>query len=126
MSTSPVAGPSTGERREEQVAACLLDVNLGELCSLAGVHQRDAHILLGRKDYPTKIKLATELRDSADSLYQRDHDYKSFVDVLLPVFMSILEKGKVSLHSQAPEHVRVLPPTRFPTIPLGSYIFISC
>jgi hypothetical protein len=56
-------------------------------------------------DYSTKIKLATELRDNADSLYQRDHDYRSFVEVLLPAFMTTLEKGKVSLSNQAPEHV---------------------
>jgi hypothetical protein len=60
------------------------------------------------QDYSTKIKLATELRDNADALYQRDHDYRSFVDVLLPAFMTILEKGKVSLSSQSPEHVSPL------------------
>lgn len=51
-----------------------------------------------------KIGLAQELRDSID-MYQRDMDVAKFFDALLPCFINILQNGKPSFVSNAPDHV---------------------
>lgn len=59
--------------------------------------------------WKTKLSLANELRDGGLESYQRDDQYKAFIEVILPVIIKILGTGEVNLMSGSLVHVGLNP-----------------
>lgn len=94
--------PETSRRQSARPGSSL-SPNTAASGSASNREAQLADKLLHEQDIHVRLSIASEIRDSVETL-NREAEYKVFVDNVIPAVMSVLRDGPVSVYSATPEH----------------------